>query len=128
MIYQLWRRLRRKVRNWGNDPTRADRNAVIQRVVKAAAEESKDKASAPLGRAIERTPTPAAPTASPIPAAAHMPPTPPAEPELSKEAIDRRAFDIWVRNGRPNGTADSDHRQAIDELRAEARQQVENSR
>ncbi|CAN5512243.1 hypothetical protein BH11PLA2_BH11PLA2_09050 [soil metagenome] len=127
MLHSLWRKLRRSVRNWGNDPTRADRNAVIQRVVAAAAEEANNKASAPLGMSIPRTPTPP-PSASPLPAATPTPaPTSPApvrEPEpleIPREVVGQRAFEIWIRNGRPAGSATKDWQQALEELQAERR-------
>jgi hypothetical protein len=108
MLYRFWRKVRRTWRNWNYDPTRADRNAVIQRVVAAAALETKDKTSAPLGQAIDRKPTP-----PPLPAPFSD------DAELSKDAIGKRAYEIWVRNGRPSGTTESDWRQAVTELRAE---------
>lgn len=107
MLYRMWRKLKRAIRNWGHDPTRADRNAVIRRVVTAAAEETKDKASAPLGERIARTPTPPG-VQAPVP-----------EVEFSKDAVGQRAHEIWVRNGRPTGTAESDWVQAVAELRSE---------
>ena len=42
MFYRFFRKIRRTARNWNTDVTRSDRNAVIQRVVAAAAKESKD--------------------------------------------------------------------------------------
>lgn len=39
--------------------------------------------------------------------------------ELSHDKIGQRAYEIWVRKGKPHGTSDQDWREAEVELRAE---------
>lgn len=48
-------------------------------------------------------------------------PVAPAAPvlELSHDKIGQRAYEIWVRKGKPHGTSDQDWREAEAELRAE---------
>lgn len=124
MIYRYYRKLRRMVRNWRLDAIRTDRNAVIQRVVAAAARESKERLNG------DSTPTlqsPAAsnelPQAEPSVVAAQLLGRDDADETIPGELIGRRAHEIWLRNGRPSGTAAQDWIQAEAELRAERRQQ-----
>lgn len=109
--------MRRTIRNWGIDPTRADRNAVIQRIVSAAATESKDQLPSPAPNfRHQATPPPA-----PSPLTAQLLGQEPPEEPIPNELIGRRAHEIWLRNGRPTGTATADWQQAEAELRAERR-------
>lgn len=87
---------------------RSERNAVIRRIVTAAA---------------KTTPKPAPRS---LAAEAHGPFTLPAEApnsadtgDLPRDQIAERAYEIWVRNGRPTGTADRDWQDAVRELTAE---------
>jgi hypothetical protein len=60
----------------------------------------------------------AALTATPPPVRTMAPP--PARPaEITSEMIAQRAYEIWVRKGRPAGTADQDWLDAEAQLRAE---------
>lgn len=117
MFHRLFRRLRRSARNWTTDVTRSDRNAVIQRIVTAAAAESKDR----LNEKSEKSDLPrtATPPPQPSPLASQLLGQD-VEPEPIESAlIGQRAFEIWVRNGKPAGTASSDWVSAEAELRAE---------
>ncbi len=40
-------------------------------------------------------------------------------PEIPQDRIAQRAYEVWVRRGRPSGTADRDWNEAVGELRAE---------
>jgi|GEM_PF-6507791 len=40
-------------------------------------------------------------------------------PEIPQDRIAQRAYEVWVRHGRPSGTADRDWNEAVGELRAE---------
>jgi hypothetical protein len=66
--------------------------------------------------AVTDLPAPAAPVTIGEPA---RKPGKPASPEVPPEKIAQRAYEIWVRKGRPAGTADQDWLQAEAELRAE---------
>lgn len=104
---------------------RAERNAVIKRIVSAAADEVRAR------NAAAHTPNPAAPPVArtadgqpitPLPAgkpAAAPDPAPLTDTDPPPDEVARRAHDIWVRRGRPTGTADQDWQQAVAELRAE---------
>jgi hypothetical protein len=113
MFYRFFRKIRRSARHWNTDATRSDRNAVIQRVVAAAAKESKENLHGE--GEVRRTPTPP-PGPSPLVAQLLGQEV---DEAISSERIGQRAFEIWVRNGRPLGTASQDWQQAEAELRAE---------
>ena len=115
MFDKLLRKLRRTARHWTTDTTRSDRNAVIQRIVTAAAQESKDR---PPGEELRRGGTP---PPGPSPLAAQLLGQESGELPIPGEAIGARAHDIWVKNGRPDGTAAADWALAEAELRAERR-------
>jgi hypothetical protein len=132
MVFDWLKRLGKKSRP-SND--RADRNAVIRRIVSAAADEGRPQRP-PLEPAPAPTAAGAAPPRftedgrpiTPLPAGkpssgATPPPTPrtpePADAGVPRERVAERAFEIWVRKGRPVGTADQDWAQAEAELRAE---------
>jgi hypothetical protein len=119
MLNKWFRKLRRTARNWNTDTTRSDRNAVIQRVVAAAAKESKN--NLPFTDSEARKPAPAETrTPGPSPLAAQLlGQDEPSEERISGDEIGRRAHEIWLRNGRPMGTASADWMQAEAELRAE---------
>jgi len=112
MFRQLLRKIRRTARHWTTDPTRADRNAVIQRIVTAAAKESKDNLS---DSGVRKTPLPTAA------ALLGKDTPPPLDEPLPVEVVGQRAHEIWLRNGRPQGTAAKDWQQAEAEIRAERR-------
>ncbi len=87
---------------------RSERNAVIRRIVTAAANTTPK--AAPRSLAAE----------------AHGPFTLPVEHptgfdsgNLPRDQVAERAYEIWVRNGRPTGTADRDWQDAVRELTAE---------
>ena len=40
-------------------------------------------------------------------------------PEIPQDRIAQRAYEVWVRRGRPSGTADRDWNEAVGELRTE---------
>ncbi len=84
-------------------PDRSERNAVIRRIVTAAAEttpktdrNAESQIIGPLvaGDGVQASRSEAIP----------------------RERIAERAFEIWIRNGKPTGTADRDWDQAIREL------------
>jgi len=108
MIHRFWKKLRRRIRNWNVDPTRADRNAVIQRIVTAAAAETHGtKTDSSVRREPGLSPQAAAPMGADEP-----------EP-IAGELVGARAHEIWLRNGRPPGTAAADWLAAESELRVE---------
>ena len=115
MFYRFFRKLRRSARHWNTDLTRSDRNAVIQRVVAAAAKESLDNLNGESE--VRRTATP---PPSPSPFSAQLLGQD-VDEAIAGELVGQRAFEIWVRNGRPLGTASADWLQAETELRAERR-------
>lgn len=84
-------------------PDRSERNAVIRRIVTAAAETTqktdRNAESRFFGAVITEEGTQASITET-----------------LPRDRIAERAFEIWIRNGRPTGTADRDWDQAIREL------------
>ena len=87
-----------------------DRNAVIKRVVAGASEEAK-KTDSGVVATVEAP----APTES-------LRPTPPPSASplvLPRDKIAQRAFEIWVRKGRPFGTSDHDWLEAEAELQRE---------
>lgn len=115
MFYRFFRKLRRSARNWTTDVTRSDRNAVIQRIVTAAAAESKDRLDTAASE-VRRTP---APTPGPSPLVSQLLGQDVEDDPIPAALIGQRAFEIWVRNGRPAGSAATDWIQAEVELRAE---------
>ena len=112
----------------GNNPKKArdngtDRNAVIKRVVAAAADDvnKRDSEVLPVLAAT------ATATAEPAPARAVPPaPRPHVELEIPRDKVAQRAFEIWIRKGRPFGTSDADWLHAEAELNAELRHAPEN--
>lgn len=111
----------------GNDPDRpgvrdngTDRNAVIKRIVSAASDDPKKSDSA---SGTEKVPAPSAKTTDEIPSPFTRQNTPPPRPGLTDdippEKIAARAFEVWVRKGRPFGTSDQDWLAAEAELKAE---------
>lgn len=138
MVFGWFKRFRaQKARAAGAD--RADRNAVIRRIVSAAAAEGRKREDARAadpppaidpprttadGRPIIPLPAGKPPTPPPMPSPlAAAPPElmagPPVDGEIPQEKVAQRAFEIWVRKGRPVGTADQDWVQAEAELRVE---------
>lgn len=87
---------------------RSERNAVIRRIVTAAA---------------NTTPIPPQRSASSEVVGPFALPTGQSDSsqsgDLPRDRIAERAYEIWVRNGRPTGTADRDWQEAIRELSAE---------
>ena len=74
-----------------------------------------------LGR---RSGAPAVPDApalapAPVPAAAHKPPAPPPPVDFSHDKIEARAYEIWVRKGKPHDQDLQNWAEAEAELRAE---------
>ena len=122
MLNKFLRKLRRTARNWNTDTTRSDRNAVIQRVVAAAAKESKNNLPFTDNEARKPSTPPASTTPAPAPsplAAQLLGQDDSTDDRISGDDIGRRAHEIWIRNGRPMGTASADWMQAEAELRAE---------
>jgi hypothetical protein len=113
MFSRFFRKIRRTARNWSADPTRADRNAVIQRIVTAAAQESLDQ---PPLTPVKRTPTP---PPAPSPLASQLLGHSEPEEAIPAELIAERAKAIWIANGKPAGTAAADWARAEAELMAE---------
>jgi hypothetical protein len=89
---------------------RAERNAVIKRVVAAAAKRghknAEEAAAAQSGAMAPLLAT------GPLPSAAET-------TRIPQDRIAERAYEIWIRNGRPTGTQERDWQQAIRELEAE---------
>jgi hypothetical protein len=83
---------------------RSERNAVIRRIVTAAAKTTQKPV--PRSLASEAQGPFSLPTADDT-------------GELPRDRIAERAYEIWVRNGRPTGTADRDWQDAVRELTAE---------
>src|SRR5438105_6680505 len=103
-----------------------DRNAVIRRVVAAAADEAKQRDELLAARPADAKPPadapapPAEPARKPASVTVATPsPRPAAGPDIPSDQIARRAYEIWVRKGQPAGTADQDWLEAEAELRAE---------
>jgi hypothetical protein len=85
---------------------RSERNAVIRRIVTAAANTTpKPKSAEPAGEVL-----------GPFTVSADNPAD---GGGLARDKVAERAYDIWVRNGRPTGTAEHDWQQAVRELAAE---------
>jgi hypothetical protein len=113
MVFDWFKKLGRSQKRPRNV---SDRNAVIRRVVAAAADESKRREAA---RTVDadgpRTPTPGMPASTP----AGENPTKDRTTGIPRDQIARRAYEIWLRKGRPFGTADQDWLEAERELLAE---------
>jgi hypothetical protein len=97
-----------------------DRNEVIKRVVAGAVEDTKKVEPAAKADSGPTTAI-AEPPAVPVPTAVEpAKPTPAVAPvQLPRDKIAQRAFEIWVRKGRPVGTSDQDWLQAEQELQRE---------
>lgn len=90
---------------------RSERNAVIRRIVTAAASTTpKPTAAQPNGGAGE--------VVGPFTVGAASV-TPTESGGIPRDKVAERAYEIWVRNGRPTGTAERDWQQALRELAAE---------
>lgn len=83
-----------------------DRNAVIQRVVAGAAADTLKKTDS----AVQSTATVDAP---------RPPSTPPVVYHIPRDKVAQRAYEMWVRKGKPFGTSDQDWLEAEAEVRAE---------
>lgn len=88
---------------------RTERNAVIRRIVTAAAETTQKR----VDRTADGT------VIGPFTAVANAADEPATSGNIPRDQIAERAYEIWVRNGRPTGTADRDWLEAARELAAE---------
>ncbi len=88
---------------------RTERNAVIRRIVTAAAETTQKRVDRSANGDVIG------------PFVVHQSATddPAASGDIPRDRIAERAYEIWVRNGRPTGTADRDWLEAARELSAE---------
>jgi Protein of unknown function (DUF2934) len=87
---------------------RSERNAVIRRIVTAAAETTpKSPQRSTAGEVL-----------GPFAVNAGCD-DPTKSGDLPRDQVAERAYEIWVRNGRPTGTADRDWQDAMRELTAE---------
>lgn len=84
---------------------RSERNAVIRRIVSAAAETTQKRADRSANGEVIG------------PFAVELDPT--ASGNIPRDRIAERAYQIWIRNGRPTGTAEQDWQQAVRELSLE---------
>ena len=88
---------------------RTERNAVIRRIVTAAAETTQKR--------VERSAN--GDVLGPFVLHASGADDPAASGDIPRDHIAERAYEIWVRNGRPTGTADRDWIEAARELATE---------
>lgn len=85
---------------------RSERNAVIRRIVTAAANTTPKAAAPQPADAVEPFDAPAAVT-------------PTESGGIPRDKVAERAYEIWVENGRPTGTVERDWAQAVRELSAQ---------
>jgi hypothetical protein len=109
----------------GNDPERpgirdngTDRNAVIKRIVSAASDDKKKEPDSP-GAESGKFATATSEVHPPFTRQQTPAPRPGLTDDIPPEKIAARAFEIWVRKGRPFGTSDQDWLTAEAELKSE---------
>jgi hypothetical protein len=103
-----------KRRNRPGQSDRAERNAIIKRVVAAAAKNG-NKNQDSLVQHTEPTRATESVAIGPL-LLSSATVTATSNGNIPQDQIAERAYQIWVRNGRPTGTAERDWQQAVVEL------------